>query len=147
MKPLKFWQGLFLAILFSLNLSAKDEPLLSFDTLYSSFGALGLEVSDDVKNNIGKTVTINGFMAPPLKANANFFVLTKYPMAFCPFCSSDADWPPDILVIYLKKTQSFVNFNTPIQVKGTLEFGSKTDENTGFVSLMRIIDAEFKEQK
>lgn len=146
MKFLKIWQGLFLAIILSSNLSANKSANLTFDGLYASFGALGLELSDQVKNNENKIVTISGFMAPPLKANANFFVLTKYPMAFCPFCSSDADWPPDILVVYLKKTQSFVSFNTPIEVKGRLEIGSKTDENTGFVSLMRIMDAEFKEK-
>lgn len=123
---------------------AKDTPQLTFEGLYSSWGVLGLEMSKQVLDNVGKEVKITGFMAPPLKADAKFFVLTQYPMALCPFCSSDADWPPDIIVVFLKKRQSFVQFNAPIEVTGTLEVGSQTDEETGFVSLMRIVDAKFK---
>ena len=40
-------------------------------------------------------------MAPPLKAEAAFFVLTREPVARRPFCQSDADWPDNILVVYL----------------------------------------------
>lgn len=103
-------------------------------------------MSEQVLKNKGKEVKIIGFMAPPLKADAKFFVLTQYPMALCPFCSSDADWPPDIIVVFLKKRQSFVQFNAPIEVTGTLEIGSQTDPETGFVSLMRIVDAKFKKK-
>lgn len=125
---------------------AKNPAELSFEGLYSSWGVLGLEMSEQVLKNKGKEVKIIGFMAPPLKADAKFFVLTQYPMALCPFCSSDADWPPDIIVAFLKKRQSFVQFNAPIEVTGTLEIGSQTDPETGFVSLMRIVDAKFKKK-
>jgi hypothetical protein len=47
-------------------------------------------------------------MAPPLKAEAAFFVLTEIPMSLCPFCSSDADWPDNIVVVYLGEKQTFV---------------------------------------
>ncbi|MBJ7222987.1 MULTISPECIES: hypothetical protein [unclassified Brenneria] len=118
-------------------------PELSFDKLYASYGVLGLAFSDDVKTLSGKRVTMRGFMAPPLKAEAQFFVLTKMPMALCPFCSSDADWPEDIVVVYLAKRQTFVQNNTIIEVKGVLEHGSWTDAETGFVSLLRLRDATF----
>ncbi len=62
---------------------------LGFDNFYKSFGVLGLEFSDQVKSASGKEVAISGFMAPPLKAEANFFVLTEIPMSICPFCSDD----------------------------------------------------------
>lgn len=116
---------------------------LSFDKLYASYGVLGLEFSNEVKTLSGKRVKMRGFMAPPLKAESQFFVLTKMPMALCPFCSSDADWPEDILVVYLAKRQTFVQNNTMIEVEGVLEHGSWTDPETGFVSLLRLREATF----
>jgi len=116
---------------------------LSFDDLYARFGVLGLAFSDKVKALQGETVSMRGFMAPPLKAEANFFVLTKVPVSLCPFCSSDADWPDDIVVIYLDRAQTFEQANGLIEVTGTLEVGSWTDPATGFVSLLRIVGASF----
>ena len=97
---------------------------LSFDELYSGGGVLGLQFSDKVKNLAGQRITIRGFMAPPLKAEAAFFVLTREPVALCPFCQSDADWPDNILVVYLSSSQSFVQNNTTIEVEGVLEIGA-----------------------
>ncbi|MDP2619656.1 MAG: hypothetical protein Q8P46_05700 [Hyphomicrobiales bacterium] len=116
---------------------------LRFDDLYSKVTVLGLEFSDKVKSLDGQTVIMRGFMAPPLKAEASFFVLTEIPMALCPFCSSDADWPDNIVVVYLGRRQTFVQFNRPIEVEGVLEHGSWTDPDTGFVSLLRLRDAVF----
>ncbi|WP_291973453.1 hypothetical protein [Candidatus Symbiopectobacterium sp.] len=99
-------------------------PTLSFDKLYASYGVLGLEFYDEVKKLSGKRVKMRGFMAPPLKAESQFVVLTKMTMALCQFCSSDADWPEDIVVFYLSKRQTFVQNNTIIDVEGVLEFGS-----------------------
>lgn len=116
---------------------------LGFGELYKSFGVLGLEFSDKVKRLNGSAVTIKGFMAPPLKAEANFFVLTEIPMSLCPFCSSDADWPDNILVVYLAEKQTFVQFNAPIEAEGVLEYGSWVDPETGFVSQLRLRQAAF----
>lgn len=117
---------------------------LTFDELYAAQGVLGLKFSDKVKALAGKAVTMKGFMAPPLKAEAKFFVLTEIPMALCPFCSSDADWPDNIVVVYLDEKQTFVQANAPIEVQGTLDCGSWTDPETGFVSLLRLRHAEFQ---
>ena len=118
---------------------------ISFGQLYSKFGVLGLEYSDKIKALNGKPVSMEGFMAPPLKAEANFFVLTEIPMALCPFCSSDADWPDNIVVIYLGGKQTFLPGGTRILVDGTLELGSWTDPDTGFLSRLRIRDARFRQ--
>ena len=115
---------------------------LSFDELYSGGGVLGLQFS--VKGLSGQRVTIKGFMAPPLKAEAAFFVLTREPVALCPFCQSDADWPDNILVVYLSSSQSFVQNNTTIEVEGVLEIGSHRDADTGFISQLRLRDARFR---
>ena len=122
---------------------ATNLPALSFEELYSGGGVLGLQFSDKAKRLSGGRVVIQGFMAPPLKAEADFFVLTREPVALCPFCQSDADWPDNILVVYLGKKQEFVQNNAIIEVEGVLETGSHIDPNTGFVSQLRLKDASF----
>lgn len=92
----------------------------------------------------GKELTIKGFMAPPLKAEADFFVLTRQPVALCPFCNSDADWPVDIIVVYLGSSQDFVQNNQAIEVRGILEMGIFSDPQTGFVSRLRLVKANYR---
>ncbi|MDQ0318182.1 hypothetical protein QO002_000320 [Pararhizobium capsulatum DSM 1112] len=64
-------------------------------------------------------------------------------MSLCPFCSSDADWPDNIVVVYLDEKQTFVQPSQTIEVEGTLEYGSWTDPETGFVSLLRLRGAQY----
>ncbi|MDR0578566.1 MAG: hypothetical protein LBI87_13810 [Candidatus Accumulibacter sp.] len=115
---------------------------LSFDGLYQSIGVLGIRYSERALSLKGRPVRMRGFMAPPLKPESAFFVLTREPVAVCPFCASDAEWPVDIVVIYLKKTLAPVDFRQRIEVEGRLEIGSWTDPRTGFVSQVRLVDAE-----
>ena len=93
----------------------------------------------------GKEVAITGYLAPPLKVESRFFVLTREPMALCPFCSSDADWPSDIVVVYLNRAQALPPGSTRIEAQGRLETGSWTDPETGFVSHLRVVDARVRE--
>jgi hypothetical protein len=101
------------------------------------------EFSDTAKRLAGKHIEIPGFMAPPLKADANFFVLTKRPMSVCPFCETSADWPNDIVFVRMHKKLDAVRFNRPIIARGVLELGVAKDQETGFVSLVRLVDASF----
>ncbi len=135
---------LFFALLCLTGTVKAATPELSFDELYSGGGVLGLHFSDKVKGLSGQRVTIKGFMAPPPKAAAAFFVLTREPVALCPFCQSDADWPDNILVVYLSSNQSFVQNNATIEVEGMLEIGSHRDADTGFISQLRLRDARFR---
>jgi len=123
---------------------ARAGDTLTFDELYGKISVLGLAFSDKAKALDGKTVSMRGFMAPPLKAEAKFFVLTEIPMALCPFCSSDADWPSNIVVVYIDKKTTFVPPSKLIEVTGTLEVGSWTDPETGFVSLLRLVHSSFE---
>jgi len=116
---------------------------ITFDELYGKVSVLGLEFSDKVKQLNGKEIAMRGFMAPPLKAEAQFFVLTEIPMSICPFCSTDSDWPDNIVVVYLDEKQTFTQPSQTIEVRGKLEMGSWTDPETGFVSLLRIRQAEY----
>ncbi len=117
---------------------------LRFDELYSKYGVLGLELSPKAKSLAGKSIRVLGYMAPPLKAEAAFFVLMRAPASVCPFCSTDADWPVDIMVVYPRQTGQQLHSATPMAVTGRLELGSKIDRDTGFVSQVRIVDAEFQ---
>ena len=123
---------------------ARAAETLSFDGLYASIGVLGIRYSERALSLKGKTVRMRGFMAPPLKPESRFFVLTREPVAVCPFCASDAEWPVDIVVIYLRKTLVPVDFQRRIAVEGRLEMGSWTDPDTGFVSQARLVDADIE---
>lgn len=111
---------------------------IAFDELYSSVSARGVTLSEKLLANKGHSVSMIGFMAPPLTPTIKFFVLTREPMSICPFCGSDADWPTDIVVVKLSEPVTALPFDSPIKVTGTLELGTEVDAETGFVSLVRI---------
>ena len=123
---------------------ALDRATLQFDELYKSFGVRGYEFADALLTLNGKPVSMRGYMAPPLKPEGRFFVLTGQPLALCPFCQSDADWPADIVVVYLERRAAMVGGGEPVTVSGRLEIGSWTDPDSGFVSQIRIVDATFR---
>jgi len=122
---------------------ASGAETIRFEGLYKSFGVLGFEFSDFVTAQRGKDVRMVGYMAPPLKPESHFFVLTREPLAICPFCQSDADWPVDIVVVTMKQETPLVSAGRKVMVSGRLEIGSATDAATGFVSQIRIVDASF----
>lgn len=123
---------------------AKSAASIGFDEMYEGNPILGLQFSEKLKSLAQKTVSVQGFMAPPLKPEANFLVMTREPVSLCPFCNSDQDWPDNIIVVYLSAKQEFVQPNRPIVVTGTLQLGSHIDEQTGFVSLVRLVEATFE---
>jgi hypothetical protein len=104
----------------------------------------GEEFSDVAKRLAGSEVEMKGYMAPPLKPEVSFFVLTQLPAATCPFCDSTATWPDDIVVVFMRRRGRTVDVNDLIKVRGTLDLGPKTDQSTGFVSLVRLQDAEYR---
>ncbi|SFI23173.1 hypothetical protein [Albimonas pacifica] len=117
--------------------SAAEQPI-RLRELYEkdlSFSALALSLE-------GERTTIEGFMAPPLKAESRFFVLTNRPLAVCPFCESEAEWPDDILAVLTRRVVDVIPFNIRIAVEGRLSLGARTDPETGFVSRVRLEDAE-----
>ncbi len=93
----------------------------------------------------GKRIEMKGYMAPPLRPKLDFFVLTKAPMATCPFCSSAANWDADIVLVYLPKGKDVFASPYPVQIRGRLELGTKEDPETGFVSLVRIYADDYNE--
>lgn len=119
--------------------NASSDPVeIKFAEMYGGSSSRGLQFSEKMKSLDGKKVVMTGYMAPPLKPSLTFFVLTRSPMAICPFCDSDASWPEDIVLIYMPKGKSGTPSDAVIRVTGTLELGSHTDPDTGFVSQARI---------
>lgn len=116
-----------------------DAPILLRD-LYNK----DLSFSDLAVGLEGQRIAVEGFMAPPLRAESSFFVLTRRPMSVCPFCDSEADWPDDIVAIYTKRLVKVIGFNVPITVKGELQLGTYRDPELGFVSRVRLADAIYE---
>ncbi len=102
-----------------------------------SFTPLAKELQDE-------RISVNGYMAPPLKADSTFFVLTKRPMAVCPFCETEAEWPDDIMAVYTQRVFRVVPFNRRITVTGVLSLGGYKDPETGFVSRVRLEKSTFE---
>ncbi len=92
----------------------------------------------------GQRISTLGYMAPPLKAESTFFVLTLRPMAVCPFCETEAQWPDDILAVYTRRMVEVEPFNASIEVTGLLALGAHTDPDTGFVSRVRLENAVYE---
>jgi len=111
---------------------------IAFDEFYEGYNMrTGLQLSDKLVSLDGQAVTIEGYMAPPLKAALDYFVLTRIRLEFCPFCSSAADWPDDIALVYLQD-ESITATTRPLRLEGRLELGPSVDPETGMVSLVRI---------
>lgn len=136
----KFLASLFLFITMSIALEA-NAASLDFSEMYSGASSEGLVFSDTLNSLNGSQVTMTGFMAPPLKPSINFFVLTETPMDVCPFCSTDADWPYNIVVVYVDGSVDALPYDQEATVTGTLDLGSYMDGDTGFVSQVRLLDA------
>lgn len=136
----KFLVSLFLSITMSIALEA-NAASLDFSDMYSGASSEGLVFSDTLNSLNGSEVTMTGFMAPPLKPSINFFVLTETPMAVCPFCSTDADWPYNMVVVYVNGSVDALPYDQEVTVTGTLDLGSYMDGDTGFVSQVRLLDA------
>jgi len=119
-----------------LTLAADDAQIKLRDLYNKDMGFSDLALSRQATR-----VTVSGFMAPPLKAESVFFVLTKMPMAVCPFCEPGTPWPDDILAVYAKRVVEVIPFNVPILVNGMLELGDAVDPELGFYSKVRLVDA------
>lgn len=114
-------------------------PTLKFRDLYVK----GNDLTEKAKGLEGSQVDMIGYMAPPLKPEIDFFVLTKLPMSTCPFCESEAQWPDDLVLALTAEPISVVRYTDLIRVTGRFETGFKKDEETGFVSFVRLLDVRY----
>lgn len=118
--------------------SAQATATVKFSELYGRVTVRGVEYSSKLKALSGQKVTMSGYMAPPLKPKLDFFVLTREPMATCPFCTTAADWPADIVLVIMPDGKELEPSVRGLTVTGRLDIGVKKDDETGFVSLVRL---------
>ncbi|MDQ4061918.1 MAG: hypothetical protein M3145_12590 [Pseudomonadota bacterium] len=102
------------------------------------------EFSPLAKELNGKRISMQGFMAPHLKVDSDFFILSNTPVESCPFCASEGDWIDSIVFVRMRRRQEAVDPGTVIMVEGKLEIGPEKDPETGFFSKVRLTDAEFR---
>jgi hypothetical protein len=121
------------------SLPARAAELVTF----SDISVADDQYTDKARQLAGKVVEMRGYMAPPLKPEIDFFVLTSLPTAICPFCDAAASWPDDIVLIKLSRPVRALAYDRLLDVSGVLEIGIETDEKTGFVSLVRLNDAKY----
>lgn len=122
--------------------SLANAPRVSMYNLYSSQDPDGF--SDLARAHAGTEVEIGGFMAPPLKAQADFFILSDTPVDICPFCADEDHWIETIIFVRTRETVPVVASSRMIKVRGTLDLGSQVDSDTGFVSRVRLLQATFE---
>jgi hypothetical protein len=92
----------------------------------------------------GQRVAMQGFMAPHLKVDSDFFILSNTPVETCPFCASEGDWIDSIVFVRMRRKQEAVDPGAVIMVEGKLEIGPEKNPETGFFSKVRITDADFR---
>lgn len=119
---------------------ADGATALRFADLY----VRGRQLTDTAAALEGQRVQMTGYMAPPLKPEIDFFVLTRRPMSVCPFCETEAEWPIDIVLAFSEKPVEVVRYTDLIRVSGRFETGFDTDEETGFVSFLRLRDISYR---
>ncbi len=103
-----------------------------------------LSFSAAAKKLNGSVISMQGFMAPHLKVESDFFVLSNSPVETCPFCASEDEWINTIVFVRMKKRQEAVSPGDLLQVQGRLELGPQKDSATGFISRVRLVDASFQ---
>lgn len=140
--PSRAGVGLVMLVLLAFGIAEGGAERLRFAEIYQGSGVLGMRFSDAASRLAGKPVLMRGYLAPPLKAEAAFFVLSQRPVSVCPFCQSDADWPQDIVVVYPGSgSATYRSGAAAVEVTGVLELGAKLDAATGFLSQVRLVDA------
>jgi hypothetical protein len=123
------------------GVAAAQAPL-EFGTFHARVVQGGIEYADVLLDAEGELVSLEGYMAPPLKPRIEWFMLTRYPMQTCPYCSDGADWPPDVVLVITADGRRLDArpFTDRLRIVGRLELGLATDVEAG-ISLIRIVDA------
>lgn len=116
----------------------EEAPLLYFWEMFDGYDPeTGLILSDKLIALDGQEVTMQGFMAPPLALDLDWFMLSQAPMGACPFCASVGEVLPDTVLVYPIKGSVIYTWEG-VRVRGQLEVGEASDPETGMYSLVRM---------
>lgn len=120
-----------------------DYPVLDMREIYATRGILGLRLAERVRSLAGQPVRLRGYMASPLVAQDDFFVLTRSPLIACPFCEPGTSWPEDVVPVQLERESPFVHAALAVEAVGLLEVARRPDPRTGALRLVRLCDARW----
>ena len=137
-----FGAGLACLPLLTLRVRAAEITRMRMGQLYDYDNNMAF--SQNAERLAGTPVEMQGFMAPHLKVDSDFFILSNTPVETCPFCISEDDWIDTIVFVEMRERQDAIDPGRLIWTTGILEIGPKTDPATGFVSRARLVDAEFR---
>lgn len=85
----------------------------------------------ELKNTVGKEVTLQGFYVPFAAEGQSYIVISKYPMSQCFFCGGAG--PESIAeVTFVKSNQKF-EVDDLITVKGKLKLNTEDMEHVNFI--------------
>jgi hypothetical protein len=138
----KFGIGLASMAVFSGALPAAASPKrIRMGSLYDYDNNMAF--TETAKRLAGTEVEIQGFMAPHLKVDSDFFILSNQPVEACPFCESEDQWIDTIIFVVMRERKEAIDPGRLIWARGILDIGPATDEATGFVSRVRLLKADF----
>src|SRR5260370_15667308 len=121
------------------SLSARAAELVTF----ADISVADDQYTEKARKLAGKVVEMHGYMAPPLKPEIDFFVLTSLPTAICPFCDAAASWPDDIVLVQLSRPVRALAYDPLLNVSGLLEIGIEPDAPPAFATLLRPRAAKY----
>ncbi|HEX7053495.1 MAG TPA: hypothetical protein VF211_06105 [Burkholderiales bacterium] len=121
-----------------------DYPVLDMREVYVSRDIFGLRLAERVRALAGQPVRLRGYMASPLAAQDDFFVLTRSPLVACPFCEPGTSWPQDVVPVQLERETPFVHEPLAVEAVGLLEVARRPDPRTGGLRLARLCDARWR---
>ena len=95
-----------------------------------------------IKKLAGKTVEIVGYMATLSPVSGKYMYLMNLPYQNCPYCVPNTQQLSNTIAVYAKEGDTFMFYDGPINVTGTLETGDFSDEY-GYTYGYRIADAVY----
>jgi hypothetical protein len=122
--------------------SAVPGAVVAFEDIYPTGSPSSFTISPRLAELAGRRVTIHGFTAPHATVLSDFLVLSDQPLAECPHCQVNPGGAPRTVIFYLRDGLAYEPSFDPVQVTGVLDLGVKRDIESGFVSPLRLVDAE-----
>lgn len=136
-----FWMGTAQSQVVTTMASRQMTELRFRDFFHTPAGAMGLEISDTLRQADGQTVRLVGYMVQQENPALGRFMLAPRPVQISAHAHSDADdLPPATVVVYLDPAQqdwAVPHVRGLVTVSGKLSV-SRHEESDGRVSWVRL---------
>lgn len=91
----------------------------------------------ELKDLLGKEVTIEGFYVPFAPENGNYIIISKFPMSQCFFCGVGG--PESVAEVTLKDGSLKFRVDDVITVKGKLKLNTDDPEHMNFLVMDAVL--------